>query len=54
MTTVTTERLRAQHRAAVLQIKSTMKPYDPRRLELLASCDELARKIRAIERANEK
>ena len=49
-----TERLRAQHQATVHQVKVALKPGDPRRLELLASCDDVARKLRAIERANEK
>jgi hypothetical protein len=49
---VQTERLRAQHREVLLQVKKL--PFNDKRQALLVSCDELARKIRAIERANEK
>jgi hypothetical protein len=52
--TAETERLRAQHQATVHQVKVALKPGDPRRLELLASCDDAARRIRTIERADEK
>ena len=47
-----TDRLRRVHREAVAAAKAV--PDFPKRLELLQRCDELARKIRAAERANEK
>ena len=47
-----TKPLRDRHRAAIAAAKAV--PDFAKRLDLLQRCDELARKTRTIERANEK
>jgi hypothetical protein len=47
-----TDRLRRVHREAVVAAKAV--PDFAKRLELLRRCDDMARKIRTIERADEK
>jgi hypothetical protein len=49
MSVAETERLRRAHREAVVAAKAV--PDFAKRLELLQRCDDLAHKIRAIERA---